>query len=335
MLTIVYPKISVPSGNKSYANRILKGLEKRNYKFRSVGIRKIEFSIGGKPMGGIISQNIQLRLHRFKDHPIHALVPEVAPRNCDVVTVHDVIPLKKNDSFISSVYDRKAYEIMYRNAINSRILISSTNVGVKEIEEGLGVSRDRIMVVYESIDHDIFYPDKKDPYPNDGKYHLITVGDFNPRKRFDILFEIFGGREDITLYHIGPINSWRAYYERSKKIAEKFSNIKILGPKDSATLRRYLSNAHLFVYYSEAEGFGLTPIEALATGTNVLVNPLDVFRETIGDVAFFSDKDNFLETAYKAIDNPRKPEYLVEYSMKYSLEREISDLIKIYESLST
>ncbi len=333
MLTIVYPKINVPSGNKNYANRIIKGLKRKNYEFKSVGIRKIEFSIGGKPFGGIISQNIQLRIHRFKDHPIHALVPEVAPKNCDVVTVHDVIPLRKNDSFISSVYDRKAYEIMYRNAINSKILISSTNVGVKEIEDGLGVPKDRIRVVYESIDHDIFYPDKENPYPNDGKYHLITVGDFNPRKRFDLLFEIFGGRDDITLYHIGPINSWKMYYEKSKRIADRFSNIKILGPKDSDSLRRYLSNAHLFVYYSEAEGFGLTPIEAMATGTNVLVNHLDVFHETLGDMAFFSDRDNFLETAYRAIANPRKPEYLVEYSKKYSLEREISDLIKIYESL--
>lgn len=333
MLTIIYPKISVPSGNRTYANRIMKGLQKKNYEFRAVGIRKVEISLFGKPYGGILSQRIQLRFHSFREHPLHSLVPETTPRNCDVVTVHDVIPLLSGNSFISSIYDRKAYELMYQNVREAKVLISSTKFGVNEITESLKVEPERVRVVYESIDHETFYYDAANPYPDNNKIHLLTVGDFNPRKRFDLLYQIYGGREDLELYHIGPVNSWHSYFLKAKEIADKFKNIHILGPKPSDELRRYFSNADLFVYYSEAEGFGLTPIEAMATGTNVLVNDLPIFHETMGEYAFYSGKEGFLEETYKALSNRKPRNVLIEYSKKYSLEREIDALIEIYEEI--
>ena len=57
-----------------------------------------------------------------------------------------------------------------------------------------------------------------------------------------------------------------------RETASKAGNIRLLCVVDDETLRRYISNADASFYISDGEGFGLPPIEALACGTNVVVN---------------------------------------------------------------
>lgn len=334
MLTVIYPIIKTPSGNRRYAERILKGLNEAGYAHKEVGVKKIEISIGGKPFGGIISQSLALKLKSFNDHPIHSLVPELTPKNGDIVTLHDIIPFIEAAKFIKNKYDSKSYEMMYSNALNARKLLSSTNYGKEEIIRELDIPAERIEVVYESIDHSKFFPDMENPYPHDAKIHLITVGDFNPRKRFDILFDIVSKNSDLELYHIGPVNSWKERASKLMKFVSNYPNIKLLGAVDDEILRKYISNADAFVYISDAEGFGLPPIEALACGTNVVVNDLPVFKETIGEIASISDTEHFEDAILRTVKNKKDREQLVNYSFKFSLEKEINSLIKLYNSFS-
>ena len=78
----------------------------------------------------------------------------------------------------------------------------------------------------------------------------------------------------MTPYHIGPVNSWTERAEMLRETASKAGNIRLLGAVDYETLGRYISDADAFVYISDGEGFGLPPTEALACGTNVVVNDL-------------------------------------------------------------
>jgi len=86
-------------------------------------------------------------------------------------------------------YDKKSYNLMYGNTLNASMLISSTKLGKEELMRELKIEEERIAVVYKSIDHSKFYPDGNNLYPHDRKIHLVTVGDFNPRKRFDLIFK--------------------------------------------------------------------------------------------------------------------------------------------------
>jgi len=52
----------------------------------------------------------------------------------------------------------------------------------------------------------------------------------------------------MTLYHIGPVNSWKERAEMLRETASKAGNIRLLGAVDDKTLRRYISNADAFVY---------------------------------------------------------------------------------------
>ncbi len=80
---------------------------------------------------------------------------------------------------------------------------------------------------------------KENPYPDDNKIHVLTVSDFNPRKKLDILYQAISQEKDFTLYHIGPVNGWTERYNMLKNIATKTDNIKILGPVSIEKLREY------------------------------------------------------------------------------------------------
>jgi glycosyltransferase involved in cell wall biosynthesis len=331
LLTIVYPKLRTPSGNKTYSDRIIHGLSDAGYEFKKVGIRKIEFSLGGKPVGGIASQKMFTSLHSFRDHPIHSLVPEITPKGGEIVTVHDIIPFIESSKFITSGYDRSAYKLMYGNALNASVIISPTKTGKDQLISNLKLGEDKVRVVYESVDERKFYFDPVNPYRDNGKIHLLTVGDFNPRKRFDILFDIVSKMDDIELYHIGPTNSWSERALQLKKMISDKKNIFMLGIVDDSMLRRYYSHADLFVYISDAEGFGLPPIEAMACGTNVLVNDIPVFRETMGNIGFVSGVENFGESIRLALEKRHDRTLLLEYARNFSIKREIESLIAIYK----
>ncbi len=330
MLTVIYPAIRTSTGTRRYVDRILKGLNDFKYPHREIGIRKFEISVGGKPVGGILSQKLGVGLHLRVGHPNHSLAAEVSPKDPDIVTIHDIIPLVEGNDFIKGGYDRSAYRMMYGNALNAKILLVSTNTGKKEMIERIGIEEHRVRIIYHSIDLTKFFPDPSNPYPDDGKIHLVTVGDFNPRKRFDLLYNIISGEKDFHLYHIGPTNSWKDRAEKMKGVADAAGNISIIGQVDDSMLRRYLTNADLFVYISDAEGFGYPPIEAMACGTNVVVNDLEVFRETIGDVATVTKIDDFQESIRKALNARKERTFLSEYVKKFSLKKEINSLIELY-----
>lgn len=333
VLTVVYPIIKVHSGIKTYVDTVIQGLAKINYPFKPIGIRKMEFSFFGEPIGGIASQRFGTMLHRRLNHPIHALSPEVSPSGVDVVTIHDIIPFLKREEFIKSSYDRSAYSMMFGRALNSKILLVSTKVVKQELINALGLDDVRVRVIYQGIDSSKFYRDKINLFPNNGKVHLVTIGDYNPRKRFDILYDIVSRNKEYELYHIGPINSWKERANRLIDFARKAGNIFPLGEVDDVTLRRYISSSDLFVYISEAEGFGLPPLEAMACGTNVLLNELPIFRETVGDLGFFSKVERFEESIETALKSRKDPEALRNRAIQFSKEKEIDDLVSVYVQL--
>ncbi|MCL4447299.1 MAG: glycosyltransferase [Thermoplasmatales archaeon] len=330
MLTIFYPVIKTQTGSRRYSEKIIEELSSIGYDFRKIGIRKIEFSFRGRPFGGIFSQKIATSLHKNSSHPIHALTPEVAPTDTDIVTVLDVIPFIQNKQFITSEYNKRAYELMFRNVYEAQKFIVPTNTVKSDLAKIGGVDESRIQTIYLSIDHTKFFYDPENPYPNNGKMHLVTVGDFNPRKRFDLLYDIIGGDNQLELYHIGPINSWSERANELTRLAKKKGNIFVLGQIDDLTLRKYLSNADLFVYISDAEGFGFPPLEAMACGTNVVLNDLPIFKETVGDYGFLASIEKFEDAIQFALKNKKSSSVLRERALNFSRDREISDLLTVY-----
>ncbi|MEM0196001.1 MAG: glycosyltransferase [Thermoplasmatales archaeon] len=282
-------------------------------------------------MGGLISQELLARLHRYTDHPVHSLSHTVVTPKTDIVTIHDVAPLLSSANPAGSHYSR-----IFKNALNTETIIVPSHAAKNDLLM-LGVPEEKINVIYEGIDTSQFFYDPffilywTDHVAVDGKKVLVTVGDYNPRKRFDLLYDIVSKMDDIVLYHIGPENNWNKRAQYLRRLASKSGNVFILGDVPREVLRKFYSSSDLFVYISDAEGFGLPPLEAMACGTNVLVNDIPVFRETMGGVGFLSSIQDFREGIYHALDHRKSRTVLREYVKKFSVQKEINEMIKIYE----
>lgn len=336
-VSVIYPVTDVVSGYGSYAEKLVSGLEHTDWiALEKLPVRKKEVTFMGRPILGTASQMLSSISKSPHGDVVHSLAPTVINRKTNVVTLHDIVPLLMKEKFADTYYRKKGYEAIFSAVKEVRNIIVFTEFGKRQVSERLGIEPERIHVVNQAIDHSALYPDPDDSLKPDGRKLIITVGDMNPRKRFDILFSALGGIEDYRIVHIGPVNAWTDREKELHSIADKYSNIEFAGRVDNDTLRKYMSSADLLVHLSEGEGFGYTTVEAMACGTNVLVNDLDVFRETLDNMAFFTtlDENDVRSAVENALDHPHGSEELMEYSLRYSVENMVNQTIGVYRRIA-
>lgn len=125
-----------------------------------------------------------------------------------------------------------------------------------------------------------------------------------------------------------------------EKWKEKHEDILFLGFIPEKEIPYYYSMADIFVTYSyTCEGFGLTPIEAIACGTPVICSSLDVFKEILEDNAIFVKPQSpklLSESFIHLLQNEQKREELITKAQKfikrYTWENVGSELEKVYET---
>ena len=113
---------------------------------------------------------------------------------------------------------------------------------------------------------------------------LLHVGSTIPRKRIDVLLEVFAAvravRSDARLVRVGgPFTAAQRVRARELGVLD---DITVLPFVDRATLSAVYRRAVLALLPSEREGFGLPLVEALGCGTPVVASDIPVLREVGG-----------------------------------------------------
>ena len=122
-----------------------------------------------------------------------------------------------------------------------------------------------------------------------GPSDLLHVGSTIPRKRIDVLLEVFAAvrraRPDARLIRVGGhLTPAQAAQAEALGVAGVITSIPSLDrPRLAAVYRR----ATLVLQPSEAEGFGLPVAEAIACGTAVLASDIPALREAGGPIAAY------------------------------------------------
>jgi glycosyltransferase involved in cell wall biosynthesis len=126
--------------------------------------------------------------------------------------------------------------------------------------------------------------------PSEGAIDLLHVGSSIARKRLDLLFRMFAELRrnfpGARLLRVGGCLT-RAQAELVKQLGIASSIIE-LPFLDAPTLAALYRRATLLLMPSDAEGFGLPAIEAMACGTPVLLSDLLTLREVAGDAAEYA-----------------------------------------------
>lgn len=232
------------------------------------------------------------------DHSYSHLIHHLPADRC-VVTCHDLDTFKcllepntENRSWAFRAMTRRILA-GFRKA--ARVNCDSSVTRDDVVRRGL-VPNERLDVVPNGV-HPIFTP-VADPAAdaeicrllgrrNTDSIEILHVGSTQPRKRIDLLLRIFAAvRANLGDARLMRVGGGLSKHDRS--LAEQ------LGVSDAITIlpfleRRILAAAYrradVLVLPSDAEGFGLPIIEALACGIPVIASDLPVLREVGGNAA--------------------------------------------------
>jgi glycosyltransferase-like protein len=186
-----------------------------------------------------------------------------------------------------------------------------------EVESGWGI---RPTVIANGVDGDRFAAAAGDTVTRSafarelGRY-VLSVGGIEPRKGtldlVEAMAQVRQARPDVKLVVAGgeTLFDYRDYRQDVLTRADELAVDPILlGPVDHARLPALFAQADVFAFPSTKEGFGLAAMEAMATGTPVVMRDLPVLREVFGDpergdaAAFASSVDELATAILAAID---------------------------------
>jgi glycosyltransferase involved in cell wall biosynthesis len=142
-----------------------------------------------------------------------------------------------------------------------------------------------------------------------GAPFLLHVGSCIPRKRIDVLLEVFGQvrarHRGLRLAQIG--GEWTAAQRQHLDRLGSGAEVIQMRGLSRLVLAEFYRRATLVLLPSEAEGFGLPVAEALACGSIVVASDLAVLRETGGAAATYcpvADVPAWVETVHGLVTDP-------------------------------
>lgn len=173
----------------------------------------------------------------------------------------------------------------------------------QEVQEVFGVSPDRIVAIGEGAEA-LFHPRSAIEAQNilhrfdlkHGKY-ILAVGTLEPRKNLIVALNAYSClpasiRAEFPLILIG-MKAWLANeFDKNLALVAPLidaGQIRLLGYQPREDLAVVMSGALCLVYPSIYEGFGLPPLEAMASGVPVISSNVSSIPEVVGDSGVLID----------------------------------------------
>ena len=223
-----------------------------------------------------------------------------------VVGIHDTIADRNPQFAFSGARQRLLWRIKVRAAIfQATLVMTVSEYSRKCLTEYLGVQRDQIRVVPEAAAARFVPPAGDAPR----EPFLLYVGGISPNKNLGVLIKAFARLDTSwSLKLAGDYESdgFRSCYVEIRELAESLgvaSRVEFLGFVPDEDLADLYQRAMLFVLPSFDEGFGLPAIEAMASGTPVIVSEGNSLTEVVGfaGLSFAPNDDQALASAMQRV----------------------------------
>jgi len=232
-------------------------------------------------------------------HAPHYVLPPLV-RCKSVVTIHDCIHLmfpQYLPNRLAYSYARTSIRLAARRA--TRILTVSES-SKRDILRFVDTEPDKIDVIYNAYDDRFAIdPREEDVVRVRERFQLesefvLYAGNVKPHKNLERLIEAFHlvrkrGLDHLKLVLIGDEISKYTALRRAVHQHQLHKYVRFLGYLPEVTLAVMYRLAGVFVFPSLYEGFGLPPLEAMASGTPVVTSNVSSLPEVAGDAAVLVD----------------------------------------------
>ena len=330
------------SGVHFFHENIMRGLIKENVKFKSSFFNfnnKNSTLLSNKEYGWIRNRIVQCKyLHRIFIYilPIEFFfgvsdvyicdgwMPITLYKSKKIAIVHDLM-LKiypQNYKFIMKVY----LDVYFRQIKKADLIVAVSETTKQDIIKYIGVSPDKIKVIYNGIDINYINNigiDKSNKKVDLSKKYILYIGEMRKNKNLISAIKAFEkycnrNTEDIYFY-IGGKKSFQyediRKYIKGKSIEKK---IVFLGYVSEELKIQLYKNAFAFIFVSLYEGFGIPILEAMACETPVITSNCSSMKEIANNSAILVSPRNIEEicNALEKLSNSNVRNCLIKKGIK-------------------
>ena len=292
-------------------------------------------------------------LHREKPdvfHAPHYVLPPATPCR-SVVTIHDCIHLM----FPQYLRNRAAYlyarASMWSSSHQAHRILTVSEASKRDIIHFFSVPPEKVVVVYNAIEERFSKTPSEDAIARvRERYQLnhpfvLYVGNIKPHKNLVRLIEAFAelrrrGFDELKLLIIGDEISKLPALRRAVHSHKLHKHVRFLGYLEDETLASLYRLASVFVFPSLYEGFGLPPLEAMASGTPVVTSNVSSMPEVTGDAAVLVDPysvDSIVEGIARVLKDPALSADLrrkgIARAREFSWDRSVQRTRELYQEV--
>jgi glycosyltransferase involved in cell wall biosynthesis len=235
-----------------------------------------------------------------------------------VVTIHDMSSLlfDKRRSWQNNL---RQYRFR-RGLIQAERVIAVSAATRRDVVNLMGVQPDRIRLIYSAPSPEFFRggqsPDAETAEQEQQRIleryqirypFLLYAGSIKPQKNIPRLVEAFAiartalanhpEYHDLRLIIIGDEISRYPAVRQAVIQSRVEESVRFLGFVPFETMRVFYEAATAFVFPSLYEGFGLPPLEAMASGTPVITSSMSSLPEVVGEAAMLVNPENVFDIA--------------------------------------
>jgi glycosyltransferase involved in cell wall biosynthesis len=283
-------------------------------------------------------------------HAPHYVLPPFTPCK-SVVTIHDCIHLRFPQYLPNKLAYAYARGSLWLAAHRSNRIMTVSEASKRDILEYFRIPSEKIDVIYNGIDERFAQPPPdedvvrvRDRYQLDHPF-VLYAGNIKPHKNLERLIAAFhlfrrGEFENVRLVIIGDEISKYATLRHAVHRHKLHKYVRFFGFVPSTTLAILYRLASVFVFPSLYEGFGLPPLEAMASGTPVITSNVSSLPEVVGDAAVLIDPlkpEEIAQAMAKVLTDSALREELrmrgLERARHFSWDRSVARVRQIYDEV--
>jgi glycosyltransferase involved in cell wall biosynthesis len=235
-----------------------------------------------------------------------------------VLTIHDLSPLEHPEWFRASF---AAWYRLFLPLLAKRVrkVFTPSEYVKQKVTKRFGIND--VTITPNGVDHTIFHPHAKQTQFDLPERYILFVGTLEPRKNLNTLLrawnEIKNNFHETWLIVVGVGGN----VFKDVNLLPHIERVRFLGYVDDQTLAGLYANATLFVLPSQEEGFGLPAVEAMASGTPVIVSDGGALPEVVceaGLIFCLSNPFGLRDALSECLSNTKLRETLTEKGLTHA-----------------